>query len=109
MKIEETFLDLGEALKMELTDSNFKKSLEGKNATREKLSSALRSAEAFVFFQAPWCGHCRKLQPELPPERFKCSFPSLASQSPILQDFQYDGLNLWIPHGFGTEFFQRRR
>lgn len=40
----------GEALKMELTDSNFKKALEGKNA--------------FVFFQAPWCGHCRKLQPE---------------------------------------------
>eukprot|EP00435_Cladocopium_sp_Y103_P010420 s5684_g2.t1 len=39
-----------EALKMELTDSNFKKALEGKNA--------------FVFFQAPWCGHCRKLQPE---------------------------------------------
>eukprot|EP00438_Fugacium_kawagutii_P011682 Skav234583 [mRNA] locus=scaffold313:135129:141279:- [translate_table: standard] len=43
-------LGAGDALKMELTDSNFKKALEGKNA--------------FLFFQAPWCGHCRKLQPE---------------------------------------------
>mmetsp|Transcript_57359 Transcript_57359/g.136334 ORF Transcript_57359/g.136334 Transcript_57359/m.136334 type:complete len:348 (-) Transcript_57359:149-1192(-) len=37
-------------LALELTDANFKKTIEGKGA--------------ILFFQAPWCGHCRKLQPD---------------------------------------------
>eukprot|EP00428_Durinskia_dybowskii_P038450 CAMPEP_0170264362 /NCGR_PEP_ID=MMETSP0116_2-20130129/32075_1 /TAXON_ID=400756 /ORGANISM="Durinskia baltica, Strain CSIRO CS-38" /LENGTH=345 /DNA_ID=CAMNT_0010515453 /DNA_START=65 /DNA_END=1102 /DNA_ORIENTATION=- len=38
------------AIKADLTDANFKKATEGKNA--------------FLFFMAPWCGHCRKLAPD---------------------------------------------
>jgi len=38
------------ALQADLSDANFKKVVDGKNA--------------FLFFQAPWCGHCRQLQPD---------------------------------------------
>ena len=48
---------------MELTDSNFKKTLEAKNARgprpREEPLFARQKhvmTKAFVFFQAPWCG-----------------------------------------------------
>mmetsp|Transcript_102978 Transcript_102978/g.261599 ORF Transcript_102978/g.261599 Transcript_102978/m.261599 type:complete len:348 (+) Transcript_102978:62-1105(+) len=39
-----------DAIAADLTDSNFKKVTEGKNA--------------LLFFMAPWCGHCKKMQPD---------------------------------------------